>query len=98
MICLRCGYCCVNLDVAIVNPVSILPDGTVDARDPGSVIFKPKGQRCPHLICHEGKATCSIHTFSCYQGTPCQQFEQFGREDDVCMLGSYYKASKPAGR
>ena len=97
MICLRCGYCCVHLDVAIVNPESILPDGSVDIGDPGSVMYKPKGHRCPHLVCLEGKATCSIHTFSCYQGTPCQQFEQFGREDDLCILGSYYKASKPAG-
>jgi hypothetical protein len=96
MICLRCGQCCVNLDVSIVNPESIRPDGTVYDL-PGSMISKPKGQRCPHLICQDGQASCTIHALPCYAETPCQQFEQFGREDDICTFGSYFRTTKKIG-
>lgn len=90
MICQRCGCCCVYLDVAIVNPRSIRPDGTIDPKDSDSVVFKPKGQPCPHLIYLEGKAVCKIHELPIYRGTPCEQFEQLGREDDVCMMSCYF--------
>lgn len=90
MICQRCGCCCVYLDVAIVNPSSIRLDGTVDPEDNDSVIFKPKGQPCPHLIYLEGKAVCKIHELPIYRGTPCEQFEQLGREDDFCMMSCYF--------
>ena len=90
MICQRCGCCCVYLDVAIVNPTSIRHDGTVDPEDGDSVMFKPKGQPCPHLIYLEGKAVCQIHELPIYRGTPCEQFEQLGREDDVCMMSCYF--------
>jgi len=91
MICLRCGYCCTHLDVAVVNPGSIGPDGTVDPKDSDVVIFKPAGEKCPHLVCSEKNATCTIHHLPCYAGTPCEQFEQFGPEDSVCMMGGYFK-------
>lgn len=90
MICLKCGCCCIYLDVAIVNPKSIRLDGTVDPENCETVIFKPKGQICPHLIRVQDKAVCKIHELPCYMGTPCQQFEQVGREDDVCMMRSYF--------
>ena len=90
MICLRCGCCCVYLDVAIVNPASIRLDGTVGPEYIDPVVFKPKGQTCPHLIYLEGKAVCKIHELPCYRGTPCEQFEQLGREDDVCMMSCYF--------
>ncbi|HSD57450.1 MAG TPA: hypothetical protein VLB04_04645 [Methanotrichaceae archaeon] len=92
MICLRCGYCCTCLDIAIVNPISILPDGTIDPCDSSAVVFKPSGQRCPHLQFREDEAVCTIHHLPCYKETPCDQFEQFGPEDSVCVLGSYFKA------
>ena len=91
MICLRCGNCCIHLDVMIVNPRSIRPDGTRDPDDPDSMIIKPSGQRCPHLVCRDDVATCTIHELPCYRGTPCEQFEQFGREDDVCIMGRYFE-------
>jgi hypothetical protein len=91
MICLRCGHCCIDLDVAIVNPRSIRSDGTVDPEDSEPVIFKPKGQLCPHLIYLEDKAACKIHQLLCYRGTPCEQFEQIGRVDDICMMKSYFQ-------
>ena len=92
MICLRCGYCCTCLDIAIVNPLSILSDGTVDPLNHEAVISKPSGQRCPHLVYREDEAVCTIHHLPCYNGTPCDQFEHFGPEDSVCVLGSYFKA------
>lgn len=95
MICQRCGCCCVYLDVAIVDPTSIRRDGTVDPGDTDSVMFKPKGQPCPHLIYLEGKAVCKIHELPIYRGTPCEQFEQLGREDDVCMMRSYFLLVQP---
>ena len=91
MICLRCGYCCIRLDVAIVNPGSIRQDGTVDNADPSSFIFKPSGHRCPYLVNRGEIAECAIHSLPCYKGTPCQQFEQIGLEDDMCVLRDYLK-------
>jgi hypothetical protein len=90
MICLRCGYCCIHLDVNVVNPKSIRPDGTVDSHE-GSMIPKPGGRKCPHLAFVKNKAVCTIHDLPCYKGTPCEQFEQFGPQDSVCLLGRYFE-------
>jgi hypothetical protein len=90
MICLRCGCCCVNLDVAIINPSAVRPDGTLDPEHPLPMILKPKGEICPHLTLLEHKATCKIHELPCYRGTPCDQFELLGRENDVCVMKGYY--------
>jgi len=80
----------------IINPRSIRPDGTIDLDDPGSMIRKPKGQKCPHLA-HLGEvAVCTIHDLSCYRGTPCDRFDQFGPEDAVCVLGGFFKISPPS--
>jgi hypothetical protein len=47
---------------------------------------------CPHLVFQEGLAVCTIHHMPCYQGTPCQQFEQVGPDDAVCSMSGYFKA------
>jgi len=106
MHCLRCGGCCLLLDIYIVNPASILPDGSINPDDPESMIFKPSGIVCPHLSFQivsrddhrncaidgsEKKATCNIHHLSCYLGTPCQQFEQVGPADDICIMSGYFR-------
>lgn len=98
MICLRCGGCCLHLDIFVVNPDSIQKDGSIDLCDPESMIFKPSGIKCPHLFFQADPAgdggeiaVCSIHHLPCYQGTPCQQFEQMGREDDICVMRDYFK-------
>ncbi|MGA9097904.1 MAG: hypothetical protein WB392_03135, partial [Methanotrichaceae archaeon] len=64
MKCLRCGRCCINLDIYIIDPESIRPDD-LSAR----MIFKPKGKRCPHLTYQDQTATCTIHHLPCYRGT-----------------------------
>jgi hypothetical protein len=101
MICLRCGGCCHHLDIFVVNPDSILDDGSIDPVDPSSMIFKPSGKKCPHLSFQADPAgdggeiaVCVIHHLPCYQGTPCQQFEQMGREDDICIMSAYFKNSE----
>jgi hypothetical protein len=91
MICLRCGSCCIDLDIAIVNPKSILADGAINPKDRTSMIFKSKGQICPHLNLQGDKAVCKIHQLPCYKGTPCQQFEQVGAADDPCMMSGYFQ-------
>ncbi|MDD1726558.1 MAG: hypothetical protein LUQ08_01895 [Methanothrix sp.] len=95
MICLRCGGCCLHLDILVVNPNHIREDGSIDSINPASMIFKPSGKKCPHLVFQADpageKAVCSIHHLPCYQGTPCQQFEQMGPEDDICIMRGYFK-------
>jgi len=91
MICLRCGNCCFLLDIFIVNPVSIMPDGSLDLKDPWAMISKPAGERCPHFSRVGDLAVCTIHHLPCYQGTPCQQFEQIGPEEAVCVMKEYFE-------
>ncbi|HPJ30683.1 MAG TPA: hypothetical protein PLZ42_04770 [Methanothrix sp.] len=96
MICGRCGSCCTNLDVMIINPRSIRPDGTVDQLDPDSMISKPAGIRCPHLAHLGDLAVCTIHDLPCYRGTPCDRFDQMGPEDGVCLFSGYLRSLGPA--
>jgi hypothetical protein len=91
MICLRCGLCCIYLNVTIVNPISIRPDGTIDPDKRDAVVFKPAGQKCPHLVYQEDKAVCTIHHLACYHGTSCEQFEQLGPDDSICIMNGYFK-------
>ena len=95
MICKRCGQCCFHLDIFIINPRSILPDGTVSSDDPEAMIFKPAQQKCPHLsykAASEGEiAVCAIHHLPCYRGTPCEQFEQLGPAEDICFMSGYFQ-------
>lgn len=96
MFCLRCGQCCLHLDIFIVNPSSILADGSIDPDDQEAMIFKPAGKRCPHLAfqsaCEGDYAVCTIHHLPCYRGTPCEQFESVGPEDAVCIMSEYFKS------
>jgi len=92
MICKRCGLCCTKLDVMIINPRSIRPDGTVDPADQDSMIAKPAGRRCPHLAYLGEVAVCTIHDLPCYKGTPCDRFEAIGPEDGVCLISGYLRS------
>ncbi|MCK9586408.1 hypothetical protein [Methanothrix soehngenii] len=98
VICKRCGRCCLHLDIFVVNPRSILPDGNMNKSDPEAMIHKPAGQMCPHLANkskpEEKIATCTIHHLPCYRDTPCEKFEQIGPEDSLCLLSSYLDERK----
>jgi len=95
MLCLRCGGCCLHLDIFIVNPSSILADGSIDPDDKEAMIYKPAGKKCPHLAfqpAQDGEiAVCTIHHLPCYRGSPCEQFEQVGPEDAVCIMSGYFR-------
>jgi len=93
LICQRCGYCCVHLDVNIADPGSVTSGEDIDPGKNWVWVLKPKGQRCPHLSFQGDLAVCAIHAMPCYKGSPCDQFEQFGLEDDLCVLGAYFRAA-----
>ena len=99
MLCLRCGQCCLHLDIFIINPSFILLDGSINPDDQDAMIFKPAGQRCPHLAfrvaCEGDYAVCAIHHLPCYKGTPCEEFEQMGPEDAMCIMSGYFNSQKP---
>ncbi|HPS92336.1 MAG TPA: hypothetical protein PKV33_09280 [Methanothrix sp.] len=58
MICLRCGKCCLHLDIFVINPLSILADGWIDPEDQKAMIFKPAGEKCPRLAFGLEDAVC----------------------------------------
>ena len=96
MLCLRCGQCCLCLDIFIVNPSSILADGSIDPEDLEAMIFKPAGKRCLHLAFQASRkgeiAVCTIHHLPCYRGSPCEEFEQVGPKDAVCIVSEYFQS------
>ncbi len=63
----------------------------MDNEDPASFIFKPAGCKCPHLVSSGEIAECTIHSLPYYKGMPCQQFDQIGFEEDMCVLREYLK-------
>jgi hypothetical protein len=97
MLCLRCGRCCIDLDIFIINTLSILPDGSInpeeaDKANGGSMIFKPAGEVCPHLKADSRLAVCTIHHLPCYRDSPCDRFDQIGPEDTVCIMSGYFRS------
>lgn len=78
MKCFRCGYCCINYAVIIVNDPE---KGIVE----GNLIFKDSGEKCPHLSFGGSKSVCNIHSYDWYKETPCYQFTQIG--GTVCRIG-----------
>ena len=84
MRCLRCGYCCIEYDVMIVDNPEL---GPID----GNIIHKPSGQRCQHLIGNKaGEYSCAIHDKEWYNKTPCYDFGQIENSvNDPCRMGQY---------
>lgn len=83
MKCLRSGYCCIRLDVIIVDD----PDKGID---PDNLIHKPSGSPCKHLQGDSiGEYSCAIHDFSWYRETPCFAHDQIGNPDSPCRIGAH---------
>lgn len=83
MKCLRCGHCCINYEVMIVNDPTkgVCPD---------NIIYKPSGTPCQHLKGDKpGEYFCGIHDYSWYEETPCFQFSQIEKEDSNCRMGEH---------
>jgi len=85
MICLKCGYCCMNMVVVIVdNPEKGL-------REDNLKVHEGLGKPCQHLKGNEpGCYSCAIHNRPWYKHTPCFAHGQIEQSvDDVCRMGEY---------
>jgi Fe-S-cluster containining protein len=89
MICLRCGYCCIQYDVIIVDDPDIgLVDDPDIAPEESNMKHKPNGVRCQHLVGEPGECSCAIHDRPWYNETPCWRFGQIESSVDTeCRMG-----------
>jgi hypothetical protein len=54
----------------------------------GNAIFKPAGEKCPHLKGNtRGEYSCAIHDEGFYRQTPCFHFGQTEPRDANCKMG-----------
>lgn len=85
MKCLRCGYCCKNYFVPIVdNP-------TLGIMQNNLIMHEGDGTPCKHLKGDKpGEYECLIHSYPWYDQTPCYSHGQVeNREDSECRVGRY---------
>lgn len=84
MICLRCGYCCHNYLVAIVD------DPEKGLSEDNIIVHEGKGP-CKHLLGNKpGEYSCSVHDKEWYKETPCFSHGQIeSSPDDECRLGRH---------
>jgi hypothetical protein len=81
MQCLRCGYCCKNMAVAIVD------DPDLDPVE-GNIVFHAGGGK--HLRGDgPGKYLCAVHDKPWYPETPCFGHRQFEFADSPCRMGQH---------
>ena len=82
MKCLRCGYCCKNLFVAVVDDPS---KGIIE----GNIIVYDGSHKCKHLKGNKpGNYYCNVHNEKWYKDTPCYDYTQIERsENDYCRTG-----------
>lgn len=84
IICLKCGHCCIHLDVVIVSPKYIDYDLDFSVNDVIDYLeIKRGGNRCPHL---SESNECKIHSKSWYNLTPCYQYTQIP-DNTECRRG-----------
>jgi len=89
MICVRCGYCCINYDVVIVKPEYI---ETTDLRNQEHLMIKEGGKDCPHLTWIDGQAVCEVHDKGWYKKTPCYSHGQIEQSKDCeCRFGIFVR-------
>jgi Fe-S-cluster containining protein len=90
MICLRCGYCCINLSVIIIHPDYIQKELKFENLPEKAFMLKFDGELCPHLAFEDKKAICKIHHFDWFKDTPCHQHTQIEQSKDCnCRMGEY---------
>lgn len=84
MICLRCGYCCHNYVVVIVdNPELGIQESNLTTQ---GMVRKP----CKHLRGDKpGEYSCAIHDYPWYPETPCFDFGQIEVGNTECRIGQY---------
>ena len=83
MICLQCGYCCMNLFVTIVDNPEL---GIVE----GNFHTYTEPERCKHLRGNKiGEYSCAIHNYPWYKDTPCYDYTQIETANRNCRTGEY---------
>jgi len=84
MICLRCGYCCKNYLVTIVDDPSLGPvEGNL-------TVHEGDGTPCKHLLGEgPGSYSCGVHDRDWYKETPCYSHGQIERGNTNCRMGKY---------
>ena len=91
MICIRCGWCCINLCTVIVDNPELGPiEGNLVANN-------GDGGRtsCKHLEKDkDGRYYCKIHNMPWYGETPCAKHTLVGKDDMPCRMGVYQLAGK----
>lgn len=85
MECVRCGYCCKNMMVIIVND----PEKGITKSNLISHIGN--GQPCQHLTGDvPGEYSCAVHNKIWYKQTPCYTHSQIERNiNNVCRMGEW---------
>lgn len=83
MKCLRCGYCCQNCWIIIVD------DPKKGIRDDN--LKEISSERCQHLRGKiPGKFSCALHKQKWYKYTPCFAYGQVEKsKKDVCRVGAF---------
>lgn len=84
MKCLRCGYCCKNCCVIIIDdPEKGISQDNMIAHD-------GHGTPCKHLTGDKpGEFSCALHDYPWYKKTPCFAHGQIERGNTNCRLGEY---------
>ena len=82
MICLHCGYCCLNSWVVIVDD----PEKGIQEDN----LLCVESTRCKHLRGSKpGEYNCAIHDYPWYEETPCANHGQIERKDSECRMGRH---------
>lgn len=89
MICLRCGYCCHNYMVIIVDdPDKGISEGNL-------IAHMGEDTPCKHLGGDKpGEYFCKIHDKKWYDQTPCFSHGQIERGNTECRMGKYILGEK----
>lgn len=89
MICLRCGYCCKNYLVMIVDdPEKGLVESNI-------IAHMGDGTPCKHLKGDKpGEYSCGVHDQPWYEETPCFSHGQIEKGNTNCRLGEHLLSLK----
>lgn len=84
MICLRCGYCCINYCVVIVDD----PEKGIEKDN--FVVHEGNREPCKHLGGDKlGEYFCKIHDRPWYNETPCYNHGQIEKGNTECRIGRH---------
>lgn len=84
MKCVRCGYCCKNYMVMIVD------DPKKGLSKDNLILQRGDGTPCKHLKGDSpGNYSCELHDYHWYKKTPCWAHGQLEYQDSICRIGEY---------